>query len=87
MTIQLELDFLPSYAFSASADLYVIATFFSSLVTSTHAEKEKYFFDFQKLQRQAIDLKNYAFLHDYIDGDEYSRLSKLIIESSDLFWS
>lgn len=87
MTIQLELNFLPSYAYSACEDLYAFAVSFSSLFSSTHAEKEKYFFDYQKLQRQAIDLKNYAFLHDFIDCDEYSYLSKSIVESSDIFWS
>lgn len=87
MTIQLELNFLPSYAFSSAEDLYLFAVSFSSLFHSTHAEKEKYFYDFQKLQRQALDLKNFAFLHDFIDCDEYAYLSKSIIESSDIFWS
>lgn len=87
MTIQLELNFLPSHAFSSAEDLYLFAVSFSSLFAFTHAEKEKYFFDYQKLQRQAIDLKNHAFLHGYIDGDEYEYLSNSILESSDLFWS
>lgn len=86
MTIQLELDFLPSYAFSAADDLYLLAVSFSSIIAAPFSEKEKYFYDLQKLQRQAIDLKNYAFLHDFIDGDEYAYLSKLIIDSSDRFW-
>ena len=84
MTIQLELDFLPSYAFSACSDLRAFAVSFSS---SSFFLKEKHLSQYKKLQRQAVDLKNYAFLHDFIGSEEYADISNSILESSDLFWS
>lgn len=82
MTIQLELDFVASYADLACLDLRAFAVSASTLLFREH-----YLPRFKALQRQANDLKNFAFLHDFIDGDEYSRLSNSIIESSDIFWS
>lgn len=82
MTIQLELNFLPSYAFSSAEDLYLIA-----LACSTVTNKSRYLPIYRALQRQASDLKNYAFFYGYIDCDEYAYLSKSIIESSDIYWS
>jgi len=84
MTIQLELDFLPSYAFSACADLRAYAV---SRSACSFAFKDRYFSRYKKLQRQANDLKNYAFLHDFIGSEEYVDLSNSILESSDIFWS
>lgn len=82
MTIQLELNFLPSYAFDAADSLYVFSLAFSIVPHNSF-----YIECFNKLHRQAIDLKNYVFFHGYIDCDEYSFLSNSIYESSDLFWS
>lgn len=84
MTIQLELNFLPAYAFSASAELRAFAVSASAL---TYSFKDQYFSHYKALQRQASDLKNYAFLHDFINDEEYAVLSNSILESSDLFWS
>lgn len=82
MTIQLELNFFPSYAFDAADSLYTFA-----LACSVVSNKSRYSSRYAKLQRQALDLKNYAFFHGYIDGDDYAFLSNAIHESSDLFWS
>ena len=83
MTIQLELNFLPVYAFSAVSELRAYALSRSGL---SHAFKDRYFFHYKKLQRQAIDLKNYAFLHGYICDNEYVDLSNSILDSSDIYW-
>lgn len=82
MTIQLELNFLTDYAFDAVASLYMFA-----LASSAVTNKPRYLPRYKALQRQATDLKNYAFFHGYIDGDVYAYLSNSILESSDLFWS
>lgn len=82
MTIQLELNFLPGYALDAAGSLYAFA-----LAASTVTNKPRYLSRYKALQRQATDLKNYAFFHGYIDGDFYAYLSNSILESSDLFWS
>lgn len=83
MTIQLELDFLPAYAFAAVSEL---RTFAFSMFGCSFCFKDQHFAHYKKLQRQASDLKNYAFLHDYIGSEEYTDLCNLIIESSDIFW-
>ena len=82
MTIQLELNFLPLYAFDALDSLYKFA-----LASSTVTDKPRYLPRYKALQRQATDLKNYAFFHGYIDADIYAFLSNSILECSDLFWS
>lgn len=82
MTIQLELNFFPAYAFDAVDSLYAFA-----LASSFVANKPRYLPRYKALQRQASDLKNYAFFHGYIDADAYAYLSNAIHESSDLFWS
>lgn len=82
MTIQLELDFLASYAFDAVDSLYVF-----SLACSVVPHNARYINRYKALQRQAIDLKNHAFLHGYIDSDSYAFLANSIHESADLFWS
>ena len=84
MTIQLELDFLTSYAFDACLDLHIFAT---SISNSNSFLKNNYIFRLKELQRQATDLRNHAFLHDYINWEEYEFLSDSIFASSDLFWS
>ncbi|AXH77943.1 MAG: hypothetical protein [Inoviridae sp.] len=83
MTIQLELDFLPAYAFESASEL---RTFAFSIFGCSHNFTSLNFPHYKKLQRQATDLKNYAFLNGYIDDVEYTHLSNLIIESSDIFW-
>ncbi|AXH75721.1 MAG: putative membrane protein [Inoviridae sp.] len=82
MTIQLELNFFPSYACDAVDSLYVF-----SLACSVVPHNSRYINRYKALQRQAIDLKNYAFLHGYIDSDTYAYLANSIHESADLFWS
>lgn len=82
MIIQLELNFFPSYACDAVDSLYVF-----SLACSVVPHNARYINRYKALQRQAIDLKNYAFLHGYIDVDQYAYLANSIHESADLFWS
>ena len=84
MTIQLELDFLPSYAFVACADLRALSISFS---TCPFSLKEKHLSHYLNLLFQASDLKLYAFLNDYISCDEYAFLSNSTLESSDIYWS
>ncbi|HUH57025.1 MAG TPA: hypothetical protein VL020_00720 [Pseudomonadales bacterium] len=86
MTIQLELDFLSTYAFKACEDLYAFAVSFASFSTTTDALKPKFYTRYYELQRQAMDLKGHAFLNGYIGLDDFMYLHDLILESSDLYW-
>lgn len=82
MTIQLELDFLPSYVHTAIADLRAFA-----VAVSRSSFKQGYILRYRKMECQASDLKTYAFLHGYIDFNEWDYLSSLMDESSFIFWS
>lgn len=82
MTIQLEFNFISVYAFESVYHLHVF-----SLASSTIANQSRNLARYKELHRQATDLKNYAFLHDYITVDEYERLTNLIFESAELVWS
>lgn len=82
MTIQLELNFLPSYAADAVDSLY-----FFTLACSVVANKSRYLSRYKALQTQAQDLVNYAHLNGYVDFEQYAYFSNAILESSDLFWS
>ena len=86
MTIQLELNFLPTYAFKACEDLYAFAVSFASFSTDTDALTEKYFFHYRELQREAMDLKGHAFLNGYISVEDFEFLSDLVLDSSSLYW-
>lgn len=86
MTIQLELDFLPTYAFKACEDLYAFAVSFASFSTATDALTEKYYTHYYNLQLQAIDLKGHAFLNGYISVEDFEFLSDLVLDSSSLYW-
>lgn len=81
MTIQLELNFLPSYAADSVDSLY-----FYSLACSVVPHQAKSVNRYKKLQTQAQDLVNYAHLNGYIDFEQYAYFSNAILESSDLFW-
>lgn len=82
MTIQLELDFTPSY---------VAQTFlsFHNFVNCVHGSflRNNYTHKMQQLRREANDTKNYAFLHGYISCETYEFYTNSIIELTDLFWS
>lgn len=86
MTIQLELNFLPTYAFKACEDLHAFAVSFASFSTITDALKAKYYTQYYNLQLHAMDLKGHAFLNGYISVDEFEFLSDLVLESSNLYW-
>lgn len=86
MTVQLELNFLPTYAFKACEDLYSFAVSFASFSTATDALKSKYYTHYYELQRQAMDLKGHAFLSGYIGVEDFEFLSDLVLESSNLYW-
>lgn len=84
MTIQLELDFLPSYAFQACSELRAFSV---SLSGRPFFLKEKHLSRYLKLLREAKDLKHYAFMQNYIECEEYALLFNSILESSDIYWS
>lgn len=82
MTVQLELDFLPAYLEAAISELHDFAVSVSQLPFN-----QNQILVYRDMERQASDLKHYAFLHNFIDWNQYEHFSTLMDKSSVIFWS
>lgn len=81
MTVQLELDFLSSYAYVSVSELRAFA-----VAASRSSFKSAYIFRYREMKQQALDLSSYAILNNCINFDEYVFLTDSIEQSSDIFW-